>query len=137
MITLLTPTFAYLGAWPLCILRILLGISHAPILPALFVLFIRWFPRFELSTALAAIFVGINLGTALMKPMVITMSNRETWGGWPNAFYILAVLHTISLFPWCFYVTPDPDEHPKISEYELRFIQKYARSNQHRMVRYS
>ncbi|XP_074593222.1 sialin-like [Brevipalpus obovatus] len=134
LITLLTPTFAGLGVWPLSMVRILLGISHAPILPALYVLFVRWFPRFELSTVLALIFVGANCGTALMKPLAGLMSVREIWGGWSNAFYIVAVLHMIFLFPWCFYVTPDPEEHPQISEYELRFIQKYARSNQHRMI---
>lgn len=50
------------------------------------------------------------------------MCSSQFLGGWPSVFYIFGAVGMVWGVPWFLVVRNRPEEHPRISSEELRYI---------------
>lgn len=67
-------------------------------------------------------YVGTNLGAGLSMPLAAYLCEFGFAGGWPSAFYVLAVLATAWTLAWHLYATSEPSFHKWISQHELDYL---------------
>jgi len=104
----------------LIVTRFLVGAAHAPFFPVTIGGTIAsWFPvrQWGLPNGLSS--TGLTLGAAATAPIVVWLMEAYGWRGAllitaPSAFVVAAIFH------W--YVTDDPEDHPRISAAELSLI---------------
>lgn len=123
IMTLLTPLASFYGPIAISVVRVIIGIAHAPMLSSLYVLFSKWFSPDEISVPICLIIVGSNLGTAAIMPITAWFCKQTLLGGWPLAFYFTGIINLIIPIVWYFTVTPTPCTHKYISEYEKRHLE--------------
>ena len=102
------------------LIRFLLGVAEGNLWPVSNALTNRWFPVREHSRVQAFWITGAPLGTAIGVPIVTALMLANGWRG------ALAALSLISLIPVAFFlfVSDWPHEHARISEGELRDIER-------------
>lgn len=122
--TLLTPLLSYHGPVAISIVRVIIGIAHAPMLSSLYVLFSKWFSPEEISIPICLMIVGSNLGTAAIMPITAWFCKQTLIGGWPLAFYFTGAINLIIPLLWYFIVTPTPCTNKHISEYEKFYLEQ-------------
>lgn len=88
------------------------------IYPALHVLVARWAPPAEKGKFTSAT-MGGTLGTVVTWSLTGPLMLRF---GWPSAFYVPAVLTLLWCFLWWYLVADTPDEHPRITDEERKYI---------------
>lgn len=101
-------------------IRTLMGAFHGFIYPALFSLYVKWFPVKERANANAAMVFGGALGSALMN--LLSGYLAETSLGWPLIFYVASSMHIPWLILWVWIASDDPQSNKIISKSELKFI---------------
>jgi ACS family hexuronate transporter-like MFS transporter len=102
--------------------RFALGLGEAANFPACVKTVAEWFPKKERALATGIFNAGSNLG-AIIAPLLVPWI-ALTWG-WPWAFIWTGALGFIWLiFWWVYYRTPQ--EHPKLSKEEFRYIHSDA-----------
>jgi ACS family hexuronate transporter-like MFS transporter len=99
--------------------RFMLGLGESGNFPAAIKTVAEWFPKKERALATGIFNSGTNIG-ALVTPLVVP-AITITWG-WRWAFILTGAIGFIWLvFWWILYRSPD--EHPKLSKSELKYIQ--------------
>ncbi|XP_064480103.1 sialin-like isoform X2 [Ornithodoros turicata] len=121
-----TPWIATLGAAPLVVHRIILGLTHGLSMPAGVALVAQWAPKKERSTFMAVLYCGRYVGIVTAMLLFGHLSGLSVAGGWPFAFYISGVIGFVWSMLWCFLGYNDPAEDPKVDEEELRKIKSSA-----------
>jgi len=99
--------------------RFLTGVGEAVIYPALHEMIAQWIPASERSRVVPFIWSGAYVGTAIafsVSPKLIVAL------GWPALFYTLAGIGFCWTIPWWFLVFKSPEDHPSITNSELRYI---------------
>lgn len=109
------------GVTGLIINRTLLGAFHGCVYPAVFSLFVKWFPKEERSYANGALVFGGAMGSTIFYSLAGYLC--DTKYGWPMVFYVLALFHVPFLILWYIYATNEPKTNARISEDELHYIQ--------------
>src|SRR5581483_5756795 len=99
--------------------RFLLGAAESANWPAATKAVSEWFPRRERGLATALFDSGSSLGGAIAPFLILPIYFR--WG-WKPAFMIPGVLGFVWLAGWLV-LYHRPENHPQISESELRMIQ--------------
>lgn len=103
------------------LLRVLLGISQACLIPASIVMTAKWFPMKERARAQSVWLNGINVGPVAGILLVTFFIARA---GWQMAFEMVGILQLIVTVPMIWYLTAEtPVDHPRISAEELEYIQ--------------
>lgn len=120
--TLVFPVCARISVNLVYALRVLLGLSTAVSFPAVQSLWGRWAPPLERSKLVSFTYLGTMFG------MVGTFSTSGLLcqygfdNGWGSIFYITGGLTLLWVCAW-FYITADtPDQHPRITEAERKYI---------------
>jgi len=98
--------------------RIVMGVGEAGAYPCNSGITAKWFPDRERGRITALFDSGSKFGTAFAMPIVVWAI--ATWG-WHAAFYICGALGLLWSI-WWLKVYRDPEDHPTISEEELRYI---------------
>ncbi|MFQ5983828.1 MAG: MFS transporter, partial [Woeseiaceae bacterium] len=104
----------------LVVTRFLVGMVHAPFFPVVIGGTIAsWFPVRQWGLPNGLTSTGLTLGAAATAPIVVWLMESHGWRGAllitaPTAFLVAAV--------YCWYVTNDPKDHPRISAAELSLI---------------
>jgi ACS family sodium-dependent inorganic phosphate cotransporter-like MFS transporter 5 len=106
------------------IMRILMGIFHGWVYSSLFSMFAKWFPKEEQTFALAGTTFGGNFGGVITMPLAGYLCKIDFLEGWPTVFYLTSIIHIIWFALWCRYVYSSPEEDPRITESELRYISR-------------
>ncbi|XP_047122245.1 sialin-like [Schistocerca piceifrons] len=142
LLTLLGPLAAYAGPVVFMVSRIGVGLASGVIIPAMHVMFTKWFPDHERQRLSGAIFSGYYqmftiiyelftflegkvrakanyMGTLLSMAVSGTMVKNL---GWPSVFYVFGGISTVTIIPWVYFVYSEPESHPRITEKELRYI---------------
>jgi ACS family sodium-dependent inorganic phosphate cotransporter len=115
--TALTPPAAFAGFAVLIFARIVMGMGEGVTFPAIYALFSRWVPASRRSRAVGLVFSAIPCGTVfaqVMTPQLVT-----GWG-WPWAFYAFSVFGLVWWAFWQPLTTSGPEQHPRVSQQELR-----------------
>ncbi|CAG4951904.1 unnamed protein product [Colias eurytheme] len=118
ILTALSPFAARLGYVALVIVRFLLGCAGGFTYPALHVLVARWAPPAEKGKFVSAM-MGGTLG--IVATWSLTGPLMEKFG-WASAFYVPAGLSFIWCGFWWYLVADTPNEHPRISTAEKKYI---------------
>ncbi|XP_064628934.1 sialin-like [Lineus longissimus] len=117
-LTLLTPLAARTNVYLLIAVRVLEGVGEGVTFPAFQSLAGRWAPPLERSLIFTS-FIGCQVGTVVSMPLTAWLS--ETLG-WPYAFYICGAVSCAWFVFWAALVFNSPDDHPRISEEERKYI---------------
>lgn len=122
ILTLLTPICARISPYLLVICRVFIGVGEATMYPGAQVLWAKWSPPEERSRLVGFSFGGCQLGNALAFPIGSLLCAYGFDGGWPSIFYTLGTMSCLWCVIWFFYVRDEPDEMPKITEAEKKYI---------------
>ena len=120
LFTALTPPAAYAGFAVLIAARIAMGMGEGVTFPSIYALFARWVPPSGRSRAAGLVFSAIPLGVVsaqLATPLLVTSF------GWPWACYAFALLGPLWWMAWQPLTASSPEEHPRVTEAELRELE--------------
>uniref|UniRef100_T1PJJ7 Major Facilitator Superfamily protein n=1 Tax=Musca domestica TaxID=7370 RepID=T1PJJ7_MUSDO len=84
------------------------------------VLTAKWIPPNERSKFVTA-YLGSSVGIAVFYPFFGYIMH---WGSWVWVYHFCGILGTVWWFGWLFFVYDSPAQHPRISESEVRYIEK-------------
>lgn len=116
--TALTPIAARTSLPVLIAVRIGMGVAEGISLPTMHQLTACWIPPHERSRFVAFVTSGQYVGTVgamLCSPMVAE--------SWPSIFYLFASIGFAWCLAWYLLASSTPEQHPRISAAELRYIQ--------------
>src|SRR5215471_4477473 len=99
--------------------RVALGVGEAGNFPAAIKTVAEWFPKKERALATGIFNSGTNLGATLTPLVVPWIVNRFSWQA---AFLSTGLFSAIPIFFWVT-MYRRPQEHPRLSLSELRYIQ--------------
>ncbi|MDE1177293.1 MAG: MFS transporter [Edaphobacter sp.] len=100
-------------------IRFALGAGEAVIYPAANQFVARWVPLEERGFINGLIFAGVGAGSGLTPPLLTWIISTQ---GWRAAFWFSAVIGLIAGAVWWFAARDTPEEHPAVSQSELREI---------------
>jgi len=104
----------------LFVIRLLLGMTNAPLFPIMAGAFANWFPEGRWAFPNALTSVGLVLGQAAIGPIVTLLIIRY---GWRESFYIFAPMGVLVGAWWYWYGRDRPGEHRAITEEERALIE--------------
>ena len=99
--------------------RFALGIGEAGNFPAAIKTVAEWFPKKERALATGIFNSGTNVGATIGPLLVLWVASRY---GWQFAFVSTGLLSFIPILFWVRTYRP-PQEHPRLSAAELKYIQ--------------
>lgn len=105
--------------WALATVRLLLGITNAPLFPIVASTFESWFPVANWAFPNAVCSAGLTLGQAALGPVVTLLIVKF---GWRESFYILAPCGFLAAAWWWWYARDTPREHRSVTRGELHLI---------------
>ncbi|WP_242452132.1 MFS transporter [Providencia rettgeri] len=115
ILTVVAPTYIWL-----CIVRFLFGVGEAPLYPANAVFNTWWFRQNEKARAASFLLAGSYFGPVIAPTLTVFIMISF---GWHAVFYIFGVIGILIGMVWYFFARNKPEQHPKISQSEIVFIQ--------------
>ncbi|XP_037947382.1 sialin-like [Teleopsis dalmanni] len=116
----LIPIASYWNYKVLIWLRVIQGLITGLSWPAMHVLTAQWIPPNERSKFVTA-YLGSSVGIALFYPMFGYVMH---WSSWEWVYHICGIIGTVWWFGWLYFVYDTPHQHPRISQSEVRYIEK-------------
>jgi len=101
-------------------LRILLGVSEAPLFPAALKATNAWFPDHERAAAISTYIAATQVGLAIAPPISTALMLAF---GWPAMFVLMGLFGFIVILGWLA-LYREPDEHKRLSEEERNYIHR-------------
>ncbi|XP_076636872.1 sialin-like isoform X1 [Colletes latitarsis] len=114
----LIPFMTYYHLYALIFLRVLQGLVAGVVWPAMHDMTAKWIPPIERSKFVSS-YLGSSVGAAITYPLCAAVSSTL---GWDAAFYVTSFLGVIWYCAWLFLVYDSPQEHPRISDEEKKYI---------------
>ena len=99
--------------------RLLVGVSNAPIFPVMAGAIESWFPPGHWAFANAVSSSGLSLGQAAIGPIVTALILHY---GWRESFYVLAPLGILAGIGWYASTRDRPEQHPSVTREEAALI---------------
>jgi sugar phosphate permease len=99
-------------------LRVVLGISEAPLFPAALKATNAWFPANEKAAAISTYIAATQVGLAIAPPIATALMVAF---GWRAMFVIIGAFGLLTAIGWAI-LYRDPQNHPRVSAEELRYI---------------
>ena len=121
LLTALVRSSLYEALLMLVIVRFMLGVAEAMLVPAITQFVERWFPIQERGKANGIIFAGVGIGSGLTPPLVTEIILRFSWRA---AFLFSAALEVMIAVIWYLAARDTPEMHPLVRPAELKIIQK-------------
>ncbi|MBS1822845.1 MAG: MFS transporter [Acidobacteria bacterium] len=118
-LTALLPTGISHAVLLLITIRFALGAGEAVVYPAANQFVARWVPLEERGFINGLIFAGVGAGSGLTPPLLTWFITNQ---GWRAAFWFSAIVGVIVGAIWWYAARDTPDEHPAVSQVELRTI---------------
>jgi MFS transporter, ACS family, glucarate transporter len=103
----------------LIVVRLLMGVAHAPLFPVMTGSIARWFPIGSWAFPNSVGNVGLALAQAALGPLVTFLIIKL---GWRESFYVLAPFGFLVGAWWYWYGRDGPSEHPAITPDEVELI---------------
>lgn len=118
-LTAMLPTGIAHAVLLLITIRFALGAGEAVVYPAANQFVARWVPLEERGFINGLIFAGVGAGSGLTPPLLTWFITNQ---GWRAAFWFSAIVGVIVGAVWWYAARDTPDEHPAVSQAELRKI---------------
>ena len=118
-LTAMLPTGIAHAVLLLITIRFALGAGEAVIYPAANQFVARWVPLEERGFINGLIFAGVGAGSGLTPPLLTWFITNQ---GWRAAFWFSAIVGVIAGAVWWYAARDTPEEHPAVSQAELREI---------------
>ncbi|XP_069674254.1 vesicular glutamate transporter 2-like [Periplaneta americana] len=119
--TILTPPLANISVYLFLAIRIIEGLFEGVTYPCIHGVWARWAPPLERSKLATLAFSGSYVGTVVSLPVSGILAEEI---GWPSVFYVFGTIGIIWFIIWWIIVKSGPEEDPKISPQELKYIQE-------------
>jgi ACS family glucarate transporter-like MFS transporter len=107
----------------LVLAQTVLGAAHAPVFPVMMGVFEAWFPRNRWAVINGVNSSGVDLGTALAPPLIVTLTIAF---GWQNALLWISLPTIVLTALWGWYGRNRPREHPSVTAAELAELGEMA-----------
>ncbi|KAK6753149.1 hypothetical protein RB195_012632 [Necator americanus] len=120
--TLLIPTAARLGLVSLLIVRFLQGLAYSADFAAIGLVCVRWAPLSE--TAIYIAFLTSFTPISAIVTNAVTGLLCSSSLGWKSSYYLHGAFGAIAFSLWFLYYTDKPEISSRVSEKELKHIQK-------------
>lgn len=124
---------AFVAATGLCwnflsfmVARLLFGVGEGPQPATTTKLVSNWFPKSDASKALSFAMLGVTVGPMLATPFVVWLMQLC---GWRACFFILGAIGLVWVVWWHYSVTEKPQDHPKVNQGELDYIQNQDKNS--------
>ncbi|XP_005176881.1 vesicular glutamate transporter 1-like [Musca domestica] len=104
----------------LIVLRVLQGLIMGFTWPAMHVMTGKWIPPNERSKFVTA-YLGSSVGIAFFYPLFGYIMH---WSSWVWVYHFCGIFGTVWWLGWLYFVYDSPAQHPRISDSELRYIEK-------------
>ncbi|CAL7935035.1 unnamed protein product [Xylocopa violacea] len=114
----LIPFMTYYHLYALICLRILQGLVSGVVWPSMHDMTAKWIPPNERSRFVSS-YLGSSVGAAITYPLCAIVTSAFNWGA---AFHVTSLLGVIWYCFWFFLVHDTPQQHPRISEEEKKYI---------------
>ncbi|XP_043271667.1 sialin isoform X2 [Venturia canescens] len=121
LLTLVTPPLTKMSVYVLIGLRIVEGVFEGVTYPCIHAVWANWAPPMERSKLATLAFSGSFVGTVFAMPVCGLMAQ---FFGWIWIFYVFGVIGILWFVAWWYIVTDKPEDDPRISEAELKYIKK-------------
>lgn len=129
VLTLLSPLSTKGGFLALFAVRLLEGLGEGVTFPAMHAIWGKWAPQMERSKLVTFTYSGAHMGTVLSLPISGALADSNFLGGWPSIFYVFGCLGIIWFVFWMLLTASTPDQHPRISEEEKKYIKESIGQN--------
>ncbi|XP_076045681.1 putative inorganic phosphate cotransporter [Oratosquilla oratoria] len=127
--TVISPFCAWVAPELFFAIRVIEGLTEGVTFPAMHLLLATWAPAVERSHFSSLVYAGIQFGTVITMPVSGWLCNTDFLGGWPSVFYIFGALGIVWGVFWYFLAYDLPEEHPRITQEELLYIQSWTADN--------
>ncbi|XP_014470569.1 PREDICTED: sialin isoform X2 [Dinoponera quadriceps] len=104
--------------YSLLALRVLQGLIAGVAWPSMHDMTAKWIPPNERSKFVSA-YLGSSVGVAITYPLCAAVSSTLGWGA---SFHVTSLLGVIWYCFWHFLVYDSPQQHPRISDEEKKYI---------------
>ncbi|XP_025836586.1 putative inorganic phosphate cotransporter isoform X1 [Agrilus planipennis] len=118
--SILIPPLAAFGSWTVILCRGIQGFSQGSVFPCCTYLIGKWAPAPELSTIVAFVSIGPQVGIAASMSLTGVMSAGKY--GWPLAFYTSGCLGLLWVVVYIILGSNAPHEHKDITPAEQHYI---------------
>ncbi|KAI0229659.1 Sialin [Lamellibrachia satsuma] len=135
--SMVTPMAARTHPYLLIFVRIVMGIGMGVFFPTTHNFWGRWAPPMERSKLIVFSQSGIMVGTVAAMSLSGYLCHCPVDNGWPMIFYVYGV---IAFFCWMLFMYVaynTPEEHPRITAAEKRFITKSIGSGTYKKVEHT
>lgn len=88
--------------------------------PSMHAMVARWLPIKERGLMSTLVYSGAQIGTVWVMPLTGLMATSKL--GWESAFYLQGALGIAWFAAWMYLVHETPQDHPRISRQELKYI---------------
>ncbi|KAB7499896.1 putative inorganic phosphate cotransporter [Armadillidium nasatum] len=122
ILTLISPWAAGVSSILFIFIRFLEGLAAGVYFPAANSIISKWYPKKERSKFCSFFFSGLQFGTFISMTLSGYLCSTDFLGGWPSAFYVIGFLTVIWGVLWFILIKDNPQDHPRISKEELRYI---------------
>ncbi|KAL7642910.1 UNVERIFIED_CONTAM: hypothetical protein RMT77_006199 [Armadillidium vulgare] len=122
ILTLISPWAAGVSSIFFIFIRFLEGLAGGVYFPAANCIISKWYPKKERSKFTSFFFSGLQFGTFISMTLSGYLCTTDFLGGWPSAFYVIGFLTVIWGVLWFILIKDNPQDHPRISKEELRYI---------------
>ncbi|GMR30808.1 hypothetical protein PMAYCL1PPCAC_01003 [Pristionchus mayeri] len=124
LMSIAAPSLARLDYWVFYVSRVILGMAEGFVQPSANAMGVRWFPPSEKSSMAALYSSGIQIAAGSSNLIGSLLCGVNFLGGWPLIFYLFALIGTLWLVIWLFFVTDHPSQNKCITEEEKEYLEK-------------
>ncbi|XP_012173723.2 sialin [Bombus terrestris] len=119
------PFMTHYHLYALVTIRALQGLAAGVVWPSMHDMTAKWIPQNERSKFVSS-YLGSSIGAAITYPLCAVVSSTFGWG---TAFYITSLLGVIWYCFWLFLIHDSPQQHPRISDEEKKYILEHLGSS--------
>ncbi|XP_066953297.1 sialin-like [Macrobrachium rosenbergii] len=123
---ILSPVMARAHYGALIALRVVQGMLQGPSWPSMHACIARWIPPIERPRFIAIVYLASTLSSAMTLPLCGVIIDNH---GWASQFYVMGALSLLWCCVWFAFMYDSPDEHPRISDDELKYIETALRES--------
>ncbi|XP_064088730.1 sialin-like isoform X2 [Macrobrachium nipponense] len=123
---ILSPVMARAHYGALIGLRVVQGMFQGVSWPSMHACISRWIPPIERPRFIAIVYLASTLSSAMTLPLCGVIIDNH---GWASQFYVMGALSLLWCCFWFAFMYDSPDEHPRISDDELKYIQTALRES--------
>ena len=134
VLTLLTPTAAYLHLVAVIAVRTLEGLLEGFVITATYALLSRWTPTSQTTRAGTMVYSGEYCGYIIAMLLAGFLSDHGFAGGWPSVFYVFGTVGCVWSAAWFLLCHSSPSAHPRISKAEREQLEATTSINSKEVV---